>query len=246
MGSTLLTLLDRIVTMRNKFIPLLLFILFTACGHKKEGINGDWAKLKKYMAENKKLQPALPGQHRVVFIGDSITEFWKDKDSSFFNGNGFINRGISSQVTEHILVRFRQDVINLKPDVVVILAGINDIAENNGPTTLENTFDNIVSMTELAKLHKIRVALCSVLPAIDFFWRHGLKPAEKVIELNSMLKNYAVENNLVYVDYHSAMVDERKGMNKKYADDEVHPTLAGYKVMEPLVVAGINEALKKE
>ena len=196
------------------------------------------------MNENKNLPPVNPGSHRVVFIGDSITEFWKDKDSSFFKDNGFINRGISSQVTEHILVRFRQDVINLKPDVVVILAGINDIAENNGPTTLENTFNNIVSMIELARLHNIKVVLCSVLPAVDFFWRKGLQPAEKVIQLNAMLKSYTDENNIVFVDYHSAMVDERKGMDKKYADDEVHPTLAGYKIMEPLVMEGINEALK--
>lgn len=232
--------------MNYKFIPVLFLFLFNSCENKKEEAPGDWAKRDIYMEENKKLQPSLPGQHRVVFIGDSITEFWKYKDSSFFAEHGFIDRGISAQVTEHMLVRYRQDVINLKPDVVVILAGINDIAENNGPITLENTLNNIISMVELAKLHKIKVVLCSVLPAIDFFWRHELKPAEKIIKLNAMIKSYAAENSIVYVDYYSAMVDERKGMNKKYADDEVHPVLAGYKVMEPLVLAGINDALKKE
>lgn len=238
--------------MKNKFIATLVTMLFAACGGNKESNNNnnkpvtDWAKRDKYMNENKKLPPAMQGRRRVVFIGDSITEMWKDRDSSFFADNGFINRGIGSQVTEHILARFRQDVIDIKPDAVVILAGINDIAENNGPTTLQNTFNNLVSMAELARLHNIRVVLCSVLPAYDFPWRPGMNPSGKVIELNTMLKQYAAENKIVYVDYFSSLVDERKGMNKSYAYDEVHPTIEGYKIMAPLVQKGIEEAFKKE
>ena len=145
-----------------------------------------------------------------------------------------------------MLVRFWEDVIDLKPAVVVILAGINDIAENTGPITLENVFGNIVSMVELAKANKIRVVLCSVLPAYDFPWRPGLHPAEKVVQLNSMIKSYAEKNNIVYVDYYSPMVDDRKGLKAELTKDGVHPTCAGTTVMEPLVDKAIAEALKQK
>ena len=129
--------------------------------------------------------------------------------------------------------------------MVVILAGINDIAENTGPISLEQTFGNIASMAEIAVANKIKVVLCSVLPAYDFPWRRGMNPAPKVIQLNAMLKDYAEKNNMVYVDYFSAMVDERGGLDKKYTNDEVHPTLVGYQVMEPLLKAGIQLAFEK-
>ena len=129
--------------------------------------------------------------------------------------------------------------------MVVILAGINDIAENTGPISLEQTFGNIASMAEIAVANKIKVVLCSVLPAYDFPWRRGMNPAPKVIQLNAMLKDYAEKNNMVYVDYFSAMVDDRGGLDKKYTNDEVHPTLVGYQVMEPLLKAGIQLAFEK-
>ena len=143
-----------------------------------------------------------------------------------------------------MLVRFRPDVINLKPAVVVILAGINDIAENTGPTTLETIFGNIVSMAELAKANHIKVILSSVLPALDFPWRPGLQPANKIIRLNSMIKSYCRQNKIIYVDYFSKMADGQNGLRKDLSEDGVHPTIAGYKVMEPLVEAAIKLATK--
>ena len=169
-------------------------------------------------------------------IGNSITEGWWYADSLFFKKNEFIARGISGQVTSQMLVRFRKDVIDLKPKAVVILAGANDIAENNGYISLENIKGNIVSMIELAKLHKIDVILCSVLPAYDFSWHKGLEPAEKIIELNKMLKAYADRNRITYVDYHSKMADERNGLPEKYSGDGVHPNAEGYKVMENILL----------
>lgn len=213
---------------------------------EQQRVANDWANLQKYSAENKSLAPVKTGEKRVVFMGNSITEGWKGADSAFFSGRPYYDRGISGQTTPQMLVRFRPDVLALKPAVVVILAGINDIAGNTGPMTLEQTFGNIVSMAELAKASKIRVVLCSVLPAYDFPWRPGLAPAGKVVTLNSMLKAYAVKNNLVYVDYFAAMVDDKNGLKADLTYDGVHPTLAGYKVMEPLVEKGIAAALKRK
>ena len=207
-------------------------------------MKNDWPNLKRYQSENAKLGPVKPGENRVVFMGNSITEGWKRIDSAFFKGRPYINRGIGGQTTPQMLIRFRQDVIDLKPKVVVILAGINDIAQNTGPTTLEAIMGNIASMASLAKANNIKVILSSVLPAFDFPWRPGLAPAEKVVELNKMIKDHADKNGYIYLDYFSSVVDERKGMKKEYANDEVHPTLAGYKVMEPLVEKAIAQALK--
>lgn len=203
----------------------------------------DWGNLIKYAAANKILKSPTPNEKRIVFMGNSITEYWSSFDESFFTENPYINRGISGQTTPQMLIRFRQDVIDLSPTVVVILAGINDIAENTGHITQEQTFGNIVSMAELAKENNICVVLCSVLPAFDFPWRPGLEPAEKIVKLNAMIKAYCIKEMIVYVDYYSNMVDERKGLDNRYAEDGVHPTLAGYKIMEPLVEAGIQQAL---
>jgi len=205
----------------------------------------DWANLAKYAAENKAVGEPTPGERRVVFMGNSITEGWKNHDSAFFIDHHYFDRGISGQTTPQMLVRFREDVIDLKPNVVIILAGINDIAGNTGPTPLEIIFKNIVSMVELARASKIKVVLSSVLPAYDFPWRPGLQPAEKVVSLNAMIKDYADKNKIVYADYFSAMVDERKGMKKGLSSDEVHPTLEGYKIMEPIAVAAITKAMKR-
>jgi len=208
-------------------------------------IQKKWWSGNQFAAENKALKPALPGKPRIVFMGNSITESWQKFDSIFFSNNAFVNRGISGQTTPQMLLRFREDVIDLNPTVVVILAGINDIAENTGPTTLENIFGNIASMAELARINHIKVVISSVLPAFNFPWRPGIKPAEKIAALNSMLKSYTAKNNFVYVDYYSSMVDERKGLQTKFTYDGVHPNLVGYKVMEPLVVKAISKAMKQ-
>ena len=200
---------------------------------------------RRYASANAGLTSPKATEQRVVFMGNSITEGWKASDSSFFTGKPYINRGISGQTTSQMLLRFREDVIDLKPKTVVILAGINDIAENTGPIALESIFGNIVSMVELARAAKIKVVLSSVLPANTFAWRADIQPAEKVVKLNSMIKAYAIKNNIVYVDYYTPMVDEKKGLKAEYTNDGVHPTLAGYKVMEPLVEKGIADALKR-
>lgn len=200
---------------------------------------GDWAQFGRYADANKRVTTPA----KVVFMGNSITDNWLPNDSTFFINNNFLDRGISGQTTSEMLVRFRQDVINLKPKAVVILAGINDIAHNNGVISLENVFGNIVSMVELAKYNKITPIICSVLPAYDFPWRRGMNPAPKVIELNKMLKAYADKEGLTYVDYHSAMKDERDGLPKNLAGDEVHPTLEGYKIMEKIVLEAIHKTI---
>ncbi|HOY07851.1 MAG TPA: GDSL-type esterase/lipase family protein [Saprospiraceae bacterium] len=210
----------------------------------EQRMQNDWPWLHRYEAANHALPKPKSGEKRVVFMGNSITEFWSTTDSAFFAGKPYVNRGISGQTTPQMLLRFRQDVIDLKPAVVVIKAGINDIAENTGPTTLETTFGNIASMAELAKANGIRVVLCSVLPAYDFPWSPGMKPAEKVVQLNALIKKYAQKNGCIWVDYHSAMKDERNGLPLSLADDGVHPSLAGYKIMEGMIEKAIAEALK--
>lgn len=205
----------------------------------------DWPNIKRYDEANQKLKSIPPVKDRVVFMGNSITDGWIRADADFFAKNPYIDRGISGQTTPQMLVRFREDVIDLKPAAVVILAGINDIAQNTGYIRPEDTFGNIVSMIELAKANNIKPVICSILPAYDFPWRPGLQPAEKVVAINKMLKEYAVKNNIVYVDYFSAMADVRKGLPEKLSKDGVHPTLEGYKIMEALVQKGIIKTLKK-
>ena len=207
---------------------------------------GDWQNLARYRKANTALAATKSTKPRVVFMGNSITDGWINADSSFFAGKNYIDRGISGQTTPQMLIRFRPDVIDLKPAVVVILAGINDIAGNTGIMTLEESFGNIVSMAELAKANNIKVVISSVLPAYDFPWRPGMQPAEKVIKLNSMLKAYATKNNIVYLDYFNAMKDERNGLPANLSKDGVHPTPEGYKIMEPMAEKAIAEALKRK
>lgn len=202
----------------------------------------DFGGLERFKEANAMLTAPKPGEDRVVFMGDSITQGWKLDES--FPGKPYINRGIGGQTTPQMVVRFRQDVIDLKPRVVVILAGINDIAGNTGPMTLEQTEGNIASMAELAKANGIRVVLCSVLPAFDFPWSPGLLPAPKVIAVNAWMKQYAAENHDVYVDYYSAMSDDRGGLPATLSADGVHPLPPGYAIMAPLAEAGIEKALK--
>ncbi len=199
----------------------------------------DWPNLNKYQNENALLNTVPAAKKRIVFMGDSITEFWTNIDPEYFLGKPYINRGISGQTSPQMLVRFRADVIALKPSAVVILAGINDIAGNTGPSTLEMIRDNIFSMAELAKANQIKVILCSVLPAFDFPWNPNQNPAEKIITLNKMIQNYANAHAIEYLDYYSAMVDKRKGLQACYSNDGVHPNKAGYQVMAPLAQAAI-------
>jgi lysophospholipase L1-like esterase len=203
----------------------------------------DWPNLNRFKAENEKLGLPSARENRVVFMGNSITEGWIGVHPEFFARKYYINRGISGQTTPQMLVRFRADVIKLKPKVVVILAGTNDIAGNTGPSTLEMIEDNIISMVQLAKANDIKVILCSVLPVFDYPWKPGLEPAEKIITLNKMIKTYAEKNGMIYLDFFSAMVDERKGMKVEYSKDGVHPNAAGYKIMEPLAENAIAKAL---
>ncbi len=195
----------------------------------------DFANFGKYEKQNQQVisQNIAPNS---VLMGDSITEGWFSTDPGFFTKNNFVGRGISGQVTSQMLLRFREDVIKLKPKRVIILAGTNDIAENQGPISLDKVFGNIVSMAELAKANNITVVLCSVLPASDFPWRKDMQPADKVIALNKMIKNYAQQNKITYVDYHSVLKDEKNGLPKDIAEDGIHPTKLGYEKMETILM----------
>lgn len=200
----------------------------------------DWPNLRRYRSENAQLTSQV---NRVVFMGNSITDGWIKLSPDFFSENPYIDRGISGQTTPQMLVRFRQDVIDLAPKVVVILAGINDIAGNTGPSSLQMIEDNLASMSQLAKANGIKVVLSSVLPAYSFPWRPGIDPVEKIIDLNKWIKEFAHKNGFIYLDYYSSMVDERKGLQKDLTKDGVHPNLAGYKIMEPLAKKAISKAL---
>ena len=215
-------------------ISILLTFLFFEFSYAQ-----DWANLNRFQKENAELTISKPNEYRIVFMGNSITEDWLGIRPEFFANKPYINRGISGQTTPQMLLRFRQDVINLMPSAVVILAGINDIAGNTGPSTIDLIAGNIISMAELAKANNIKVILCSVLPAYDFPWQQGLEPAEKVVKLNRLLKTYANKHNLVYVDYFTAMADESNGLKKELGSDGVHPNITGYLIMEPLVEKAI-------
>jgi lysophospholipase L1-like esterase len=203
----------------------------------------DWPDLARYRAENAALPQPAPGENRVVFMGDSITDAW-GHGSAFFPGKPYVNRGISGQTTPQMLIRFRPDVIALKPKVVVILAGINDIAGNTGPSTPEMTENNLTSMAELAKANNIRVVLASILPAAGFPWRPGINPVDQIREINRWIQDYCNRNGYTYLDYYSAMADPSSGMKKDLTIDGVHPNAAGYAVMTPLAENAISEALK--
>lgn len=206
----------------------------------------DWPNLRRYRSANAELKSPLSNENRVVFMGNSITDGWINASPEFFSANQYLDRGISGQTTPQMLIRFRQDVIDLKAKVVVILAGINDIAGNTGPSSLEMIEDNLASMAQLAKANGIKVVLSSVLPAYSFPWKPGIDPVQKVIDLNKWIKDFANKNNFVYIDYYSAMVDERKGLPEKYSKDGVHPNAAGYQIMEPLAKKAISKALQKK
>lgn len=203
----------------------------------------DWANTSYYKEQNKLLGNPSQNEQRIIFMGNSITEGWRDHHPEFFEKTLYINRGIGGQTTDQMVERFEQDVIKLKPAVVVILAGTNDIAQNRGPVSLEEITQNIAKMVDQAQQKSIKVVLCSVLPAFDYPWRTGLQPNEKIPKLNTMLKGLAADKNAYYVDYFSTMASEQNGLIENYGYDGVHPNVTGYKVMEPLVEKAIANAL---
>ena len=230
--------------------PLLIALLLPlACSQK---INSqDWntfANTSRYDKANLELKLHTKANNRVVFMGNSITEGWVQMRPEFFNNRDYINRGIGGQTTPQMLLRFREDVINLNPSVVIILAGTNDIAGNSGYISLESIIDNIKSMSEIANANGIKVIISSILPAIDYPWRPGLNPASKIIIINKALKAFSEENNFIYLDYYAAMVDDKGGLKvPEYttANDLVHPNKKGYLVMEKLAEIAIKKALAK-
>ena len=214
----------------------------------------DWPALARYRKENATVAPPTKDEKRVVFMGDSITDGWRNpKYGGFFPGKPYIDRGISGQTTPQMLLRFRADVIALKPKVVVILAGTNDIASNTGPMPIGAIEDNLASMSELARAHGIRVVLSSILPISDYeknkegkpIIRSVQRPPDEIKALNEWMKRYVSENGLTYLDYFSAMVDEKGFLKEELSEDGLHPNAKGYAIMSPLAEQAITAALKK-
>lgn len=210
---------------------ILLSLLFVAIAATLLA-QSDWAQHDRYAANN----DSITARPKAVFMGNSITDNWAKFHPEFFVENNFVGRGISGQVTSQMLCRFQSDVIALRPKMVIIMAGTNDIAQNNGYISHEHILQNIQSMCELAKQNRIRPVLCSCLPAAAFKWRPEMKPAEDIKRLNEMIKAYAKANKIKYIDYHSALVDEHGGLPKKYAADGVHPNMDGYAIMEQILI----------
>lgn len=222
----------------------LCFLLLMAFPIFVQAQNKDWANIRRYDASNKEIVQQPNDGKRVVFLGNSITEGWVEKHGEFFTNNGYIGRGISGQTSYQFLVRFREDVINLHPKLVIINAGTNDVAENTGPYNADNTFGNIVSMVELAKANKIKVILTSILPAAGFGWNKSITDApEKIQAMNKRIEAYAKANKIPYVNYYDALV-EGNGLPKKYSKDGVHPTVEGYEVMEAMIQIAIKKVVK--
>ena len=206
--------------------------------------NSDWANLGYYEKRNRELGLPDENEKRIVFMGDSITEEWSNLYPEFFSGNNYINRGIGGQTTPQMLIRFKPDAIDLKPDVIVILAGTNDIAGNTGPSTVRMITDNIFSMAELAIAYDIIVVLASILPVYQYSWADDvLDPPSIVDSVNSKIKEYVENQGLIYLDYYSSMVDDQKGLKLDYTGDGVHPNEAGYKVMSAIADDIILQAL---
>ena len=204
----------------------------------------DWPNLSRYQDENRSVGIPEKGKQRVVFMGDSITEEWSNLYADYFDTEGYINRGIGGQTTPQMLIRFKPDVIDLEPDIVVILAGTNDIAGNTGPSNVKMITDNIFSMAELARAHQIKVVLSSILPVFEYEWAKEIKDVPATIDsVNDELKKYVNDHGLVYLDYFSPMVDQRKGLNKDYTYDGVHPNQDGYILMSSLAQKVLSRLL---
>jgi lysophospholipase L1-like esterase len=205
----------------------------------------DFAGLAHFKAQNAALAAPAAGEQRVVFFGDSITEIWGRRGGSFFPGKPYVNRGISGQATPQMVLRFHQDVVDLHPKAVIILAGTNDIAEKTGPMTPEMTLDNFRAMVEMARANGIKVVICSITPDDDFSWNRGLQPAPKIRALNKLLEAWCKSEGIVWVDYYTPLADENGAMKPGMSADGTHPTAAGYAIMAPLAEAGIQKALGK-
>lgn len=254
--------------MKLKIIGFLLLLTLSSAAQTNDDCNAvqkklseaetklkDWAQLNRYAEANQKLAPLKKDEIRVVFMGDSITDIWDENGfGGFFPGKPYVNRGIGGQTTPQMLLRFRQDVIDLKPKAVVILAGTNDISGNTGPMTLEQTGANIVSMTELATANNIKVVISSVLPVSDtvknkngeFFIQTKSRPPAKVSAMNDWLKKYAAQNGYTYLDYFSATVDDKGFIKDGITFDGLHPNKEGYAIMNPLAETAIKQALKSK
>ena len=203
----------------------------------------DWPNFKQFEELNTKLTKMKKNKNRVVFMGNSITIGWLQTNPNFFKDKNYVNRGISGQTTPQMLVRFRADVVDINADVVVILAGTNDIAGNTGPVTLKMIANNLKSMTEIAQANGIKVILCSVLPAYDYPWSPGKKPNIKIPKLNSMIKDFAKESGAFYLDYFKALNDGNNGIIEEYSNDGVHLTAKGYQVLEPMLEKALDKVL---
>jgi lysophospholipase L1-like esterase len=222
---------------------LSLLLISTTCllAQEKVGQNWtEWTNFSRYAEQNKITPAPAKGERRVVFLGNSIFEGWLNLRPEFFENKPYHDRGISGQTTPQMLLRFYEDVVALNPEVLVLKAGINDIAENTGVYSQKNTLNNLMAIAQLARANKIKVIICSVLPVSEFPWRKELNPGDKVISLNNELKKFAAVNKFYYLDLYSFVVDDNKGMKSEYASDGVHPTVAGYKVMEPLLEEAIG------
>ena len=211
----------------------------------------DWPQLSRYRQANQTVAPPKAGESRVVFMGDSITDLWQgDRFGFFVPAKPYLDRGISGQTTPQMLIRFRPDVIDLKPKVVVILAGTNDIAGNTGPMTNEDVEANLASMAELAKLHGIKVVMASITPtsayhaAANAAPQTTLRPMARIKALNDWMQKYAAANGAVYLDYFTPMLDSTGVMKAELTGDDLHPNAAGYAIMAPLAEAAIQKALR--
>tara|TARA_Y100000746_G_scaffold36621_1_gene27408 strand:+ start:1828 stop:2466 length:639 start_codon:yes stop_codon:yes gene_type:complete len=204
----------------------------------------DWANLARYEDYNLKVGLPKKDERRVVFMGDSITEEWSNLYPEYFTEKGYINRGIGGQTTPQMLIRFKPDVVDLKPEIVVVLAGTNDIAGNTGPSNAKMITDNIFSMAEIAKAYQMKVVLSSILPVYEYDWAREIKdPPSTIQAVNDALKQYASDHGLIYLDYFSSMVDERQGLNSDYTSDGVHPNESGYILMSSLAEEVLSELL---
>jgi lysophospholipase L1-like esterase len=226
---------------RPPSLSLASVLLFSFLSAPAAAQGTDWANLAKYREADARLGAPAAGERRVIFFGDSITEYWKLGDS--FPGKGYIDRGISGQTTPQMRLRFSQDVLALKPAVVVILAGTNDIAGNTGPEKDEEIEENLGAMAALAKREGISVILASILPAARYPWKPDVRPVERILAIDAWIKNYAGKNGIIFVDYYSAMADERHGLPAAFSGDGVHPNPAGYAVMTPLAQEAVDRAL---
>lgn len=221
----------------KSYLSLLAIVIFTNMNAQ------DWANVARFKAENERvIENKAPV--KLVFMGNSITEGWKSFDPNFFNSTDYVNRGIGGQTTPQMLIRFKQDVLDLKPKGVVILAGTNDIAGNTGPMSIQEIYNQIESMAGLAALNKIEVFLCSLLPVFDYPWKTGLKPVPKILALNEMLMALAVEKDYQYVDYFSEMSDKKNGLKASLGADGVHPNEKGYEIMKKVLVQALGPSFK--